>query len=78
VAGTEGWGPDFDPERLARIELLAWKAYYRRQPARFFALLVLANREQAEVGWPRAMLGAICLARAAALGAGLDRAPAPS
>jgi hypothetical protein len=66
VAGTEGWGPDFDPERLARIELRAWKAYYRRQPARLFALLVLANREQAEVGWPRAILGAICLARAAA------------
>lgn len=66
MAGTEGWGPDFDPERLARIEVRAWKAYYRRQPMRLFALLVLANREQAEVGWPRAILGAICLARAAA------------
>ena len=60
-----GWGRDFEPERLARLELRAWKAYYRRQPARLFALLVLANREQAGVGWRRAVLGAIWLARAA-------------
>ena len=60
------WGRDFDPERLARLELRAWKAYYRRQPARLFALLVLANREQAGVGWRRALLGALWLARAAA------------
>ena len=59
------WGRGFDPERLARLELRAWKAYYRRQPARLFALLVLANREQARVGWPRALLGALWLARAA-------------
>lgn len=59
------WGRDFDPERLARLELRAWKAYYRRQPARLFALLVLANHEQAGVGWRRAVLGALWLARAA-------------
>jgi hypothetical protein len=59
------WGRDFEPERLARLELRAWKAYYRRQPARLFALLVLANREQAGVGWRRALLGALWLARAA-------------
>lgn len=59
------WGRDFEPERLARLELRAWKAYYRRQPARLFALLVLANREQAGVGWRAAVLGGLWLARAA-------------
>jgi hypothetical protein len=59
------WGRDFDPEHLARLELRAWKAYYRRQPARLFALLVLANHEQAGVGWRRAVFGALWLARAA-------------
>lgn len=58
------WGRSFDPDRLARIELRAWKAYYRRQPLRLFALLIQANREQAQVGWPRAVVGALWLARA--------------
>jgi hypothetical protein len=43
-----------------------WKAYYRRQPARLFGLLVKANREQARASWPRAVLAALLLARAAA------------
>ncbi len=43
-----------------------WKAYYRRQPARLFALLVRANREQAGAAWPRAVAAAAILARAAA------------
>jgi hypothetical protein len=43
-----------------------WKAYYRRQPIRLFGLLVIANREQAGVGWPRALGAAFFLARAAA------------
>ena len=30
------WGADFDPDRLALLELRMWKAYYRRQPARLF------------------------------------------
>ena len=41
------WGTDFDPDQLARLEPRMWKAYYRRQPARLFGLLVLALREQA-------------------------------
>ena len=41
------WGRDFDPDRLAALELRMWKAYYRRQPARLMALLIQANREQA-------------------------------
>jgi hypothetical protein len=60
-----GWGRGFDPARLARLELRMWQAYYRRQPARLFGLLVLANREQARVGWRRAVLAALWLARGA-------------
>lgn len=65
MAADPGWGRDFDPDRLARLELRAWKAYYRRQPARLFALLVLANREQARTTWTMALVGAFHLARAA-------------
>jgi hypothetical protein len=63
-AGT--WGRRFDPDRLAALELRMWKAYYRRQPARLLALLVQANHEQAGVSWPRAVVAAFHLARAAA------------
>jgi hypothetical protein len=66
VGAAEQWGRGFDPDRLARLELGAWKAYYRRQRMRLFGLLVLANREQARVSWARALLGALWLARAAA------------
>ncbi len=62
----EGWGRGFDADRLARLELRMWKAYYRRQPLRLFGLLVLANREQAGVGWVRAVAAAARLARGAA------------
>ena len=58
-----------------------WKAYYRRQPARLFGLLVRANREQAAASWPRAIAAAALLARGAAAfgrtgwsGAGSDAA----
>src|SRR4051794_8415759 len=63
---SAAFGRSFDPARLARLELRMWKAYYRRQPARLFALLVEANREQAQVSWPRAVWAAFLLARAAA------------
>jgi len=43
-----------------------WKAYYRRQRARLFGLLVRANREQAGASWPRAVAAAALLARGAA------------
>ena len=43
-----------------------WKAYYRRQPARLFGLLVLALRAQARVSWPRALAASLLLTRAAA------------
>ena len=60
------WGSDFDPDRLARLETRMWKAYYRRQPARLFGLLVQAIHEQAGVSWPRAVAASVLLTRAAA------------
>jgi hypothetical protein len=60
------WGRDFDPDRLAALELGMWQAYYRRQPARLFRLLVRAEHEQARVSWLRAIGAALLLTRAAA------------
>ncbi len=60
------WGADFDPDELARLETRMWKAYYRRQPARLFGLLVMALRAQAHVGWHRALMASLLLTRAAA------------
>src|SRR5882672_3410388 len=53
------WGADFEPDRLALLELRMWKAYYRRQPARLFGTLVMGLREQAHVGRPRAFVAAV-------------------
>ena len=60
------WAPDFDPDRLATLEIRMWKAYYRRQPARLFGLLVLALREQAHASWPRAIAASLFLTKGAA------------
>lgn len=60
------WGADFDADGLARLETRMWKAYYRRQPARLFGLLVLALRAQARASWPRAIAASVLLTRAAA------------
>lgn len=65
AAGTR-WGRDFDPDELARLETRMWKAYYRRQPARLFVLLVQALRAQARVSWLRAVRASLLLTRAAA------------
>ena len=62
---TTSWGRDFDPDRLAQVELDMWKAYYRKQGVRLFRLLVQANREQARIGRVRAVRAAVALARAA-------------
>lgn len=59
------WGTQFDPDRLAGLETAMWKAYYRRQPARLFGLLVRALREQAGASWPRALAASLLLTRAA-------------
>lgn len=65
AAGTR-WGKDFDPDELARLETRMWKAYYRRQPARLFMLLVQALHAQARVSWLRALRASLLLTRAAA------------
>ncbi|MEO8570214.1 MAG: hypothetical protein ABI553_00810 [Chloroflexota bacterium] len=63
---TRHWGSRFDPEELAGLETRMWKAYYRRQPARLFLLLVRAIRAQAGVSWPRSLMVSLLLTRAAA------------
>jgi hypothetical protein len=60
------WGATFDADELARLETRMWKAYYRRQPARLFGLLVQAIRAQAGVSWPRALAASLLLTRTAA------------
>ena len=74
MTGVEGrvarWGRDFDPDRLARLELAMWKAYYRRQPARLYGSLVKAIREQARVSWPRTLAASLFWTKAAAQFAG--------
>ena len=65
TTGTS-WGSDFDPDELARLETRMWKAYYRRQPARLFGLLIQALRAQAGVSWPRTIGASLLLTRAAA------------
>jgi hypothetical protein len=62
---VRSWAPAFDPDELADLETRMWKAYYRRQPARLFGLLVLALREQARASWPRALASAVLLTKAA-------------
>lgn len=59
------WGSDFDPDRLAALETGMWKAYYRRQPARLFGLLVQGLHEQAHASWPRALASSLLLTKAA-------------
>jgi len=66
MAAGPRWGRDFDPDELASVETRMWKAYYRRQPARLFLLLIQALREQAQVSWPRALRASLLLTRAAA------------
>jgi hypothetical protein len=65
MANDSGWGRTFDPDRLAALELGLWKAYYRRQAALLFRLLIRANREQAGVNWLRAIGAAAWLTWAA-------------
>lgn len=56
----------FDPARLANLEVRMWKAYYAKERARLFALLVMTRREQYRYSWATATREAFHLARAAA------------
>ena len=56
----------FDPARLADLELRMWKAYYAKERARLFGLLVTMLHEQYRYSWATATREAFHLARAAA------------
>jgi hypothetical protein len=56
----------FDPDRVAQLELEMWQAYYTKQRLRLFTLLVTTLREQYGYSWARALQAGFYLARAAA------------
>jgi hypothetical protein len=56
----------FEPDRLADLELRVWQAYYAKENVRLFALLVTMMREQYHYSWATATREAFHLARAAA------------
>jgi len=56
----------FDPDRLASLEVRMWQAYYAKERARLFALLVTMLHEQYRYSWAMATKEAFHLARAAA------------
>jgi len=56
----------FDPDRLAALEVGMWQAYYAKERARLFALLVTMLHEQYRYSWATAVKEAFHLARAAA------------
>ncbi|MFN7918019.1 MAG: hypothetical protein U0Q55_21910 [Vicinamibacterales bacterium] len=56
----------FDPDRVADLELAMWRAYYAKQRARLFALLVQTLREQYHFSYLTATTTGFHLAKAAA------------
>src|SRR5947199_8854952 len=56
----------FDPNRLADLEVRMWQAYYSKERVRLFALLVTMLHEQYHYSWATAAHEAFHLARAAA------------
>ena len=57
---------EFDPHRLADLELRMWQAYYAKQNVRLFGLLVTMLHEQYHYSWATAAREGFHLARAAA------------
>src|SRR5258708_39996969 len=57
---------EFNPPRLANLEVRMWQAYYAKQRARLFALLVTMLHEQYHYSWAMATREGFHLARAAA------------
>jgi hypothetical protein len=57
---------EFDPDRVADLEVRMWQAYYAKQNVRLFALLATTMREQYRYSWLQATRAAYRLARAAA------------
>jgi hypothetical protein len=62
---------EFDPDRMADLELRMWQAYYENSRVRLFALLVTTLREQYHYSWTTAAREGFYLARAASTFAGL-------
>jgi hypothetical protein len=56
----------FEPDRLASLEVRMWQAYYAKERVRLFQLLVTLLREQYHYSWAAAARQAFHLARAAA------------
>jgi hypothetical protein len=57
---------EFNPPRLADLEVRMWQAYYAKERLRLFGLLVTMLREQYHYSWATATLEGFHLARAAA------------
>jgi hypothetical protein len=57
---------EFNPPRLADLEVRMWQAYYAKQRTRLFALLITTVREQYHYSWATATVQGFHLARAAA------------
>src|SRR5262245_47967347 len=57
---------EFDPDRVADLELRMWQAYYAKEHVRLFALLIETLREQYHYSWTTAAVEGFHLARAAA------------
>ena len=57
---------EFNPPRLADLEVRMWQAYYAKERVRLFSLLVTMLHEQYHYSWATATLEGFHLARAAA------------
>jgi hypothetical protein len=57
---------EFNPPRLADLEVRMWQAYYAKERSRLFGLLVTMLHEQYHYSWATATLEGFHLARAAA------------
>jgi hypothetical protein len=64
---------EFEPDRLADLEVRMWQAYYGKERVRLFALLVTMLREQYHYSWTTAATEGFHLARAAATFGDLKR-----
>ena len=57
---------EFDPDRMADLEVGMWQAYYTKENVRLFRLLVVMLREQYRYTWAKAATEGFYLARPAA------------
>lgn len=65
---------DFNPDMIARLEATGWKAYYAREWARAFVLLVRLLQEQVHIPFPKSVLAAYYFVQAEILFAPQDNA----